>query len=176
MNYCHHRKPRVGLASLTSCKRCKPTVDFSMIIIDSLSVSCKIQVLSFLSDNFEHSFAVNNWINGWINRWINYSYCKISAWHIIRSFTEICLQFYMFFFPCFQVVHIKFVTPKGVMEKSCQVPRLSSGPDIHHFILGSEGKFLFPLQLIWSGVEFFTMLFSYLWEKKKEKGCRVTFY
>lgn len=37
------------------------------------------------------------------------------------------------------VVHIKFVTPKGVMEKSCQVPRLSSGPDIHHFILGSEG-------------------------------------
>lgn len=37
------------------------------------------------------------------------------------------------------VVHIKFVTPKGVMEKSCQVPRLSSGPDIHHFIMGSEG-------------------------------------
>lgn len=26
------------------------------------------------------------------------------------------------------------------MEKSCQVPRLSSGLDIHHFILGSEGK------------------------------------
>lgn len=37
------------------------------------------------------------------------------------------------------VVHIKFVTPKGVMEKSCQVPRISSGPDIHHFIMGSEG-------------------------------------
>lgn len=37
------------------------------------------------------------------------------------------------------VVHIKFVTPKGVMEKSCQVPRMSSGLDIHHFIMGSEG-------------------------------------
>uniref|UniRef100_A0A7N4PJY5 Alkylglycerone-phosphate synthase n=1 Tax=Sarcophilus harrisii TaxID=9305 RepID=A0A7N4PJY5_SARHA len=38
-----------------------------------------------------------------------------------------------------QVVHIKMVTPKGVIEKSCQVPRMSTGPDIHHFILGSEG-------------------------------------
>ncbi|KAK3106229.1 hypothetical protein FSP39_015666 [Pinctada imbricata] len=37
------------------------------------------------------------------------------------------------------VVHIKFVTPRGVMEKSCQVPRMSSGPDIHHFMMGSEG-------------------------------------
>ncbi|KAK2149953.1 hypothetical protein LSH36_429g00019 [Paralvinella palmiformis] len=37
------------------------------------------------------------------------------------------------------VVHIKTVTPRGVVERSCQVPRLSSGPDIHHFILGSEG-------------------------------------
>ena len=27
------------------------------------------------------------------------------------------------------------------MEKSCQVPRMSCGPDIHHFILGSEGWF-----------------------------------
>ena len=25
------------------------------------------------------------------------------------------------------------------MEKNCQVPRMSSGLDIHHFILGSEG-------------------------------------
>lgn len=31
------------------------------------------------------------------------------------------------------------VTPRGVLEKSCQVPRMSAGPDIHHFILGSEG-------------------------------------
>uniref|UniRef100_A0A452ICL8 Alkylglycerone-phosphate synthase n=1 Tax=Gopherus agassizii TaxID=38772 RepID=A0A452ICL8_9SAUR len=37
------------------------------------------------------------------------------------------------------VVHIKMVTPRGVIEKSCQVPRMSTGPDIHHFIMGSEG-------------------------------------
>ncbi|MEE6489758.1 hypothetical protein FKM82_015670 [Ascaphus truei] len=37
------------------------------------------------------------------------------------------------------VVHIKMVTPKGVIEKSCQGPRMSTGPDIHHFIMGSEG-------------------------------------
>ncbi|KAK3596239.1 hypothetical protein CHS0354_030884 [Potamilus streckersoni] len=37
------------------------------------------------------------------------------------------------------IVHIKFVTPLGVMEKNCQVPRISSGPDIHHFMMGSEG-------------------------------------
>nr|XP_023657471.1 alkyldihydroxyacetonephosphate synthase, peroxisomal-like isoform X2 [Paramormyrops kingsleyae] len=37
------------------------------------------------------------------------------------------------------VVHIKMVTPRGVVEKSCQVPRMSTGPDIHHFIMGSEG-------------------------------------
>ncbi|CAG5125360.1 unnamed protein product, partial [Candidula unifasciata] len=37
------------------------------------------------------------------------------------------------------LVHVRMVTPRGVMEKNCQVPRMSSGPDIHHFILGSEG-------------------------------------
>ncbi|KAF5892216.1 alkyldihydroxyacetonephosphate synthase, peroxisomal, partial [Clarias magur] len=37
------------------------------------------------------------------------------------------------------VVHIKMVTPRGVIEKSCHGPRMSTGPDIHHFILGSEG-------------------------------------
>ena len=37
------------------------------------------------------------------------------------------------------VVRIRAVTPIGTVEKSCQVPRISSGPDIHHFILGSEG-------------------------------------
>ncbi|KAM3861770.1 alkyldihydroxyacetonephosphate synthase, peroxisomal [Diretmus argenteus] len=37
------------------------------------------------------------------------------------------------------VVHIKMVTPQGVIEKSCQSPRMSTGPDIHHFIMGSEG-------------------------------------
>lgn len=37
------------------------------------------------------------------------------------------------------VVHIKLVTPTGVLEKSCQVPRISTGPDVHQIILGSEG-------------------------------------
>ncbi|XP_071197666.1 alkyldihydroxyacetonephosphate synthase, peroxisomal-like isoform X2 [Salvelinus alpinus] len=37
------------------------------------------------------------------------------------------------------VIHLKAVTPRGVIEKSCQGPRMSTGPDIHHFILGSEG-------------------------------------
>ncbi|XP_022253621.1 alkyldihydroxyacetonephosphate synthase, peroxisomal-like [Limulus polyphemus] len=37
------------------------------------------------------------------------------------------------------LVHVRMVTPQGVVEKNCQVPRISSGPDVHHFILGSEG-------------------------------------
>ncbi|KAJ8255381.1 hypothetical protein GJAV_G00204250 [Gymnothorax javanicus] len=37
------------------------------------------------------------------------------------------------------VIHIKMVTPRGVIEKNCQGPRMSTGPDVHHFILGSEG-------------------------------------
>jgi alkyldihydroxyacetonephosphate synthase len=37
------------------------------------------------------------------------------------------------------VVQVKMVTPKGTMVKSVQVPRMSSGPDIHHMIMGSEG-------------------------------------
>ncbi|XP_002153972.1 alkyldihydroxyacetonephosphate synthase, peroxisomal [Hydra vulgaris] len=37
------------------------------------------------------------------------------------------------------VVSIRMVTADGVMEKHCQVPRMSAGPDIHHFMLGSEG-------------------------------------
>ncbi len=37
------------------------------------------------------------------------------------------------------VVHITTVTPRGTIQKSCQVPRASTGPDIHHFIMGSEG-------------------------------------
>ncbi len=37
------------------------------------------------------------------------------------------------------LVHVKMVTTKGTVERNCQVPRISSGPDIHHFILGSEG-------------------------------------
>lgn len=38
------------------------------------------------------------------------------------------------------VVRVRMVTTKGTIEKSCQVPRMSTGPDIHNFILGSEGK------------------------------------
>ena len=37
------------------------------------------------------------------------------------------------------VVGIRAVTPIGTVEKSCQVPRISAGPDVHQFILGSEG-------------------------------------
>jgi len=37
------------------------------------------------------------------------------------------------------VVHVTVVTPKGTIQKSSQVPRVSIGPDIHQFILGSEG-------------------------------------
>jgi hypothetical protein len=39
------------------------------------------------------------------------------------------------------VVHVRMVTPTGILEKSCQVPRLSCGPDFNHVILGSEGLF-----------------------------------
>lgn len=37
------------------------------------------------------------------------------------------------------LVHVTMVTPRGVIQKHCQVPRVSTGPDVHHFILGSEG-------------------------------------
>lgn len=38
------------------------------------------------------------------------------------------------------LVHVKMVTPKGVLQKNCQVPRLSCGPDFNHLVLGSEGS------------------------------------
>lgn len=38
------------------------------------------------------------------------------------------------------LVHVKMVTSKGVLEKSCQMPRISCGPDFNHIVLGSEGK------------------------------------
>ncbi|KAF4519563.1 hypothetical protein B566_EDAN004767 [Ephemera danica] len=37
------------------------------------------------------------------------------------------------------VVHVKFVTPSGVLEKSNLAPRVSCGPDLHQLALGSEG-------------------------------------
>lgn len=39
------------------------------------------------------------------------------------------------------LVNARMVTPKGVLEKNCQVPRLSCGPDFNHVIMGSEGSF-----------------------------------
>ncbi|KAL3272801.1 hypothetical protein HHI36_014261 [Cryptolaemus montrouzieri] len=39
------------------------------------------------------------------------------------------------------LVHVKLVTPTGVLEKNCQVPRMSCGPDFNHIVLGSEGCF-----------------------------------
>ncbi|CAG9861381.1 unnamed protein product [Phyllotreta striolata] len=38
------------------------------------------------------------------------------------------------------LVHVKMVTPRGTLEKSCQAPRLSCGPDFNHLVLGSEGS------------------------------------
>uniref|UniRef100_A0A1B6CGH0 Alkylglycerone-phosphate synthase n=1 Tax=Clastoptera arizonana TaxID=38151 RepID=A0A1B6CGH0_9HEMI len=37
------------------------------------------------------------------------------------------------------VVQMKMVTPTGVLHKPAHVPRVSSGPDYNHVILGSEG-------------------------------------
>ncbi|KAF7262755.1 hypothetical protein GWI33_004151 [Rhynchophorus ferrugineus] len=38
------------------------------------------------------------------------------------------------------VVHVKMVTPRGLLQKNCQVPRMSCGPDFNHVIMGSEGS------------------------------------
>lgn len=38
------------------------------------------------------------------------------------------------------LVHVKMVTARGTLEKNCQVPRLSCGPDFNHVVLGSEGS------------------------------------
>eukprot|EP00761_Pharyngomonas_kirbyi_P002503 gb/GECH01002507.1/.p1 GENE.gb/GECH01002507.1/~~gb/GECH01002507.1/.p1 ORF type:complete len:629 (+),score=150.59 gb/GECH01002507.1/:1-1887(+) len=37
------------------------------------------------------------------------------------------------------VVQARLVTPSGTIEKGCRVPRSSTGPDVNHFIMGSEG-------------------------------------
>ncbi|KAK8390152.1 hypothetical protein O3P69_013013 [Scylla paramamosain] len=39
------------------------------------------------------------------------------------------------------VVQVKVVTPRGTVERYAAGPRLSAGPDIQHFIMGSEGTF-----------------------------------
>lgn len=38
------------------------------------------------------------------------------------------------------VVHVKMVTPRGVLSKNCKSPRISCGPDFEQMILGSEGS------------------------------------
>nr|XP_023015094.1 alkyldihydroxyacetonephosphate synthase [Leptinotarsa decemlineata] len=38
------------------------------------------------------------------------------------------------------LVQVKIVTAKGVLQKNCQVPRMSCGPDFNHIVLGSEGS------------------------------------
>ncbi|XP_037082759.1 alkyldihydroxyacetonephosphate synthase, peroxisomal-like [Pollicipes pollicipes] len=37
------------------------------------------------------------------------------------------------------LVHVRLVTPRGVLERGCRAPRLSAGPDLHQVVLGSEG-------------------------------------
>jgi len=37
------------------------------------------------------------------------------------------------------LVHVRMVTPTGVLEKHTQGPRVSIGPDFNHVVLGSEG-------------------------------------
>lgn len=39
------------------------------------------------------------------------------------------------------VISIKIATPIGTFQKVQQAPRVSSGPDIHEFVLGHEGNF-----------------------------------
>lgn len=39
------------------------------------------------------------------------------------------------------LVHVNIVTSKGLIRRNCQVPRISSGPDLHQIILGSEGTY-----------------------------------
>ena len=38
------------------------------------------------------------------------------------------------------VVKVKVATPRGDVERFPAGPRISAGPDIHHFIIGSEGN------------------------------------
>lgn len=37
------------------------------------------------------------------------------------------------------MIHAKMVTPTGVLDRGCHVPRISCGPDVQQMILGSEG-------------------------------------
>uniref|UniRef100_A0A158Q859 Alkylglycerone-phosphate synthase n=1 Tax=Elaeophora elaphi TaxID=1147741 RepID=A0A158Q859_9BILA len=37
------------------------------------------------------------------------------------------------------LVHVSLATPRGIIRRQCQVPRISGGPDLQQIILGSEG-------------------------------------
>jgi alkyldihydroxyacetonephosphate synthase len=39
------------------------------------------------------------------------------------------------------VLTVRIVTPIGTWEKPCNAPRISTGPDVNHFIMGHEGLF-----------------------------------
>ena len=58
---------------------------------------------------------------------------------IYQSFKDISICISLTPQSTIQVVHVRTVTPRGVIEKNCLVPRISAGPDLHHFIMGSEG-------------------------------------
>ena len=49
----------------------------------------------------------------------------------------------------------KITIPAGVLQKSCHVPRMSTGPDINHVIMGlpSLENFLFEQFTLWIGSE-----------------------
>lgn len=53
------------------------------------------------------------------------------------------------------LVHVTFVTPQGIVERNVHAPRMSSGPDIHQFIMGSEGT-LGVGEFLGQSSEFFT--------------------
>lgn len=39
------------------------------------------------------------------------------------------------------VVQMKVATPRGTFERYPAGPRISAGPDVHHMMMGSEGRF-----------------------------------
>lgn len=78
-------------------------------------------------------------LSGWLGRHQGFRNKEKQIWQH-RRHCKWCLKVALVFRKIvLQVVHITLVTPNGVVQKSCSAPRISSGPDIHHFIFGSEG-------------------------------------